>query len=86
MSGRRHAVVAAAVLLPAFVYELREVAQGPDGWPYSRYLRLLPPPVFLGCLVGFNAWIGPHILRKTATALAAVAEKFDDARPEIEEI
>lgn len=84
--AQRHALVAAVVLVPALAYELREVTQGADGWPYSRFLRLLPPPVFLGCLVGFNAWIGPHILRRTAKALAAVVEQFDDSRPEIEEI
>lgn len=76
--GQRHALIAAAALAPFLVYEAVEVAQGDDGWPYSRFLRLMPPELFLVGLVTFNAWFGPHILRRTAQAVAAVVERACD--------
>jgi len=83
--GKRHAVVAVAALVPAAVYEAVEVAQGADGWPYSRFLRFLPGWLFLGLLAAFNAWFGPHILRRTVQAVAELVEQADVTRPEIEE-
>lgn len=78
-TGQRHAVAASLALLPMLAYEAREVAQGDDGWPYSRFLRHLPGPVFLGAVVAFNAWFIPHILRRAAEAAVSVAEAFDPA-------
>ena len=79
MTGRRHAVLAAVALVPALAYEAVEVYQGDDGWPYSRFLRLVPPPVFVGSVVAANAWLIPHILRRAARAAETFAELVDDA-------
>jgi hypothetical protein len=87
---QRHAVVATAVLAPALTYELIEVAQGEEGWPYSRFMRLMPPAAFTVVLVGTGGLLWTHIVkplaRRTVDAIATAVEAFDDARPEIEEI
>ena len=76
--GQRHALLASAALVPFAVYEAVEISQGDDGWPYSRWLRLLPPELFVAGLIGFNAWFGPHILRRAKNAAVAALEAFDD--------
>lgn len=59
--GRKHALIAAAVLTPPAIYQAREIAQGDDGWPFSRYIRLLPLWLFL-TVTGFAfGWFVPHI-------------------------
>jgi len=83
--ARKHAVLALGALAFPLAYEAVEVSQGPDGWPYSRWIRRLPPWLFLGLLAAFNAWFGPHILRKTVQAVAELVEQADVTRPEIEE-
>jgi hypothetical protein len=86
---RRHAVVAAAVLVPALAYELVEVAQGDDGWPYSRYMRLMPPAAFTATLALTGGVLWTHIVkplaRRTVDAIATAVEALDDARAETEE-
>jgi hypothetical protein len=91
MSPRqRHAVLASVVLVPPLTYELVEVFQGEDGWPYSRFMRLLPPPVFTLTLAATAGVLWTHIvkpgLRRAADAIVTAVEAFDDTRPEIEEI
>lgn len=39
---RRAPVIAAASLVPPFAYELAELRKGKDGWPFTRYILLLP--------------------------------------------
>ena len=59
----RRAVVAAAALAPAFVYEFVEIAKGDTGWPYSRFIRLIPMPVRVAALTGVTAWAWPHLIK-----------------------
>lgn len=79
MTGRRHAVLATVALVPALAYEAVEIYQGEEGWPYSRFLRLLPPVIFLGGLASANAVLIPHILRRAARVANDLAELVDDA-------
>lgn len=79
--GQRHAVLAGAALVPFALYEAVEVAQGADGWPYSRFLRLLPPELFIGGVVAFNAWLIPHIVRGAARAVDQIVTAIEEATP-----
>jgi len=40
--SRRAAAIAAASLVPPLAYELVELKKGPDGWPFTRYVLILP--------------------------------------------
>lgn len=60
----RRAVLAVAALVPAFVYEFVEIAKGDDGWPYSRFIRLIPLPARVAGLFGVTAWGWPHLLKQ----------------------
>lgn len=59
----RRAVVAAAALVPALAYEFAEISKGPEGWPYSRFIRRVPMPVRVAALAGVTAWGWPHLLK-----------------------
>lgn len=65
--AQRHGVVLAAAAAPLVAYQARELAQGIDGWPISRFARLLPLWLFLSMVAGFFGWFVPHIaLRRTS--------------------
>jgi hypothetical protein len=59
--GQRHAVLATAALAPAVIYQAHEIAQGDEGYPFSRFLRLLPVWLFLAVAVPGFGWFVPHI-------------------------
>lgn len=65
MTGREAAAVAAATVSLPLAYEFHQLSKGPDGWPFSRLLRLLPVPVrvaVLAALSGLAVWLWPHLL------------------------
>lgn len=65
MTGREAAAVAAASVTLPLAYEFHQLSKGPDGWPFSRLLRLLPVPVRVAILAGLSGlaiWLWPHLL------------------------
>lgn len=65
----RRAVVAATALVPAFAYEFAEISKGPNGWPYSRFIRLIPLPLRIVLLALLTLWGWPHLIRDTRKLL-----------------
>jgi hypothetical protein len=62
--AQRHGLELAAAASPLVAYQVREVSRGAEGWPISRFLRLLPVWLFL--LLGglFLRWFVPHIVKR----------------------
>jgi hypothetical protein len=59
--GQKHAALAGAAWVPVIAYQWHELASGADGWPFSRFIRLLPVWLFLIIVGGFLGWFVPHI-------------------------
>lgn len=47
----RRDVVAAAAWIPWLTFEVAELRRGPDGMPYTRYVRKLPRPLRKALLI-----------------------------------
>lgn len=60
--GQKHAAVAAAVWVPVIAYQARELSQGEEGWPFSRFICLLPVWLFLAVVTPAVTWFVPHIV------------------------
>jgi hypothetical protein len=67
--NRRKAIVAAAALAAPLAVEFYEISEGPDGWPYSRYIRLIPLPLRILLLAILTFWGWPHLIRDTRKLL-----------------
>lgn len=65
----RRAVVAAVALVPALAYEFAEIAKGPDGWPYSRFIRRIPLPARVAALTLVTGWGWPHLIKDPLKAI-----------------
>lgn len=76
--GLRRGLLAAAALLPALAYEARELRRGAEGWPYSRFLRLIPPVLFLGGIAAGNAVLIPHILHRVSVLVDDALAPLDN--------
>ncbi|MGH3998840.1 MAG: hypothetical protein ACRDTJ_15450 [Pseudonocardiaceae bacterium] len=66
----RRAVVAAAALVPPLAYEFAELARGREGWPYSRFVRLLPRPAIKALLITAFVVGWGHFLKSIAKEIS----------------